>query len=77
MIRSFLLALFVPALFCSLVGLPSTAALVGFFVLFPLLVIGNAGKFSCKHCHKNVKLGASRCHHCGADVQPWIDRIKG
>jgi uncharacterized protein (UPF0212 family) len=52
----------------------STVGTVGFFAALVAIAVANVGKLKCPACRKRVKLGASRCHHCGENVTPLLFR---
>lgn len=62
------------AILVDLLTHSSTAGTVAFFVALAAVAATNVGKLRCPACRKRVKLGASRCHHCGQDVVPLLGR---
>jgi len=75
-IRAFLVCLILAAIVVSLFDLPAGLTVVIFLGLFGWVLVTQGGKFSCRHCGKNVKLGSNTCHHCGREVSSWYEQRK-
>ena len=67
-------AAFLVSALTAVVTNSTTAGSVVFFVVFALIAAANVGKLRCPACRKRVKLGATRCHHCGENVKPFLAR---
>jgi hypothetical protein len=76
MIRVFFVALLGAAVLGTLFHFGSGGVTALFIVLLIAIAAANLGKLKCPNCRKRVKLGASVCHHCGREVQPFINRIR-
>jgi hypothetical protein len=76
MIRVFVAALVAAAIIGALFHFGSGGVFAVFVVLFVLIAVTNLGKLRCPYCRKRVKLNARACHHCGREVQPFIERFR-
>jgi RNA polymerase subunit RPABC4/transcription elongation factor Spt4 len=63
------------AVIAAAIHVPAVGVTVIFFAVLGLAFVGGLvpvikgeSAFSCPHCRKMVKLGATTCHHCGRSV---------